>query len=155
MTSNISKTFVFILFAFFVLFTSCEMIEGGAGGEEQIADLQAQITELNSENDELRSKIEKAKKFPNIPRLTSTPAREYFIAEVAITKEATPPTGWAFCDGKIMAPGDDPTLFSLIGTAYGGDGRSTFYYPNYKELEKDLDGERFVIATSGVYPPRQ
>jgi microcystin-dependent protein len=40
------------------------------------------------------------------------------------------PQGWAFCDGSLLSISENDTLFSLIGTTYGGDGQSTFALPN-------------------------
>jgi microcystin-dependent protein len=40
------------------------------------------------------------------------------------------PYGWAFCDGSLIPISDNPTLFNLIGTTYGGDGVQTFGLPN-------------------------
>jgi microcystin-dependent protein len=40
------------------------------------------------------------------------------------------PTGWAFCDGQLMAIAQNTALFSLLGTTYGGDGRVTFALPD-------------------------
>jgi microcystin-dependent protein len=41
-----------------------------------------------------------------------------------------PPKGWAFCDGQLMPLSQNTALFSLLGTFYGGDGKSTFALPN-------------------------
>jgi microcystin-dependent protein len=41
-----------------------------------------------------------------------------------------PPTGWAFCNGQLMALSQNTALFALLGTFYGGDGKSTFALPN-------------------------
>ena len=40
------------------------------------------------------------------------------------------PAGWAFCNGALMPISENETLFNLIGTTYGGDGRETFALPN-------------------------
>lgn len=40
------------------------------------------------------------------------------------------PTGWATCDGRLMSVSQNTALFSLLGTQYGGDGRTTFGLPN-------------------------
>jgi microcystin-dependent protein len=53
-----------------------------------------------------------------------------FVAEIAMFPFNFPPTGWAFCDGQLMPISQNTALFSLIGTYYGGDGRSTFALPN-------------------------
>lgn len=53
-----------------------------------------------------------------------------FVAEIRIFPFNFPPKGWAFCDGQLMAISQNTALFSLLGTTYGGDGRSTFALPN-------------------------
>ncbi len=53
-----------------------------------------------------------------------------FVAEVRIFAINFPPKGWAFCDGQLLAISQNGALFSLLGTTYGGDGRSTFVLPN-------------------------
>jgi microcystin-dependent protein len=40
--------------------------------------------------------------------------------------------GWAFCDGRLLAISENPTLFQLIGTTYGGDGQTTFALPDLR-----------------------
>ncbi len=42
------------------------------------------------------------------------------------------PRGWAFCDGQLLAISENQALFSLIGTNYGGDGRTTFALPDLR-----------------------
>src|SRR5438045_4755652 len=53
-----------------------------------------------------------------------------FVAEIRIFGFNFPPTGWAFCDGQLMPISQNTALFSLLGTTYGGDGKSTFALPN-------------------------
>lgn len=53
-----------------------------------------------------------------------------FVAEIRIFPFNFPPLGWAFCDGQLMPISQNTALFSLLGTTYGGDGRSTFALPN-------------------------
>lgn len=55
-----------------------------------------------------------------------------FIGEVRIFTFDYPPSGWAFCSGQLMAISQNSTLFSIIGTLYGGDGRVTYQLPNLK-----------------------
>ena len=55
---------------------------------------------------------------------------EPFIAEVRIVGFNFAPRGWAFCDGQLLPISQNTALFSLLGTTYGGDGRSTFALPN-------------------------
>jgi microcystin-dependent protein len=53
-----------------------------------------------------------------------------FIAEIRIFPFNFPPKGWAFCDGQLMSISQNTALFSLLGTTYGGDGKSNFALPN-------------------------
>ena len=53
-----------------------------------------------------------------------------FVAEIRIFPFNFPPTGWAFCNGQLMPISQNTALFSLLGTMYGGDGKSTFALPN-------------------------
>jgi microcystin-dependent protein len=55
---------------------------------------------------------------------------EPFIAEVRIFAGNFAPRGWAFCNGQLLPIAQNTALFSLIGTTYGGDGRTTTALPN-------------------------
>lgn len=55
---------------------------------------------------------------------------EPFISEMAIFGFNFAPRGWATADGQILSTGEHSALFALVGTTYGGDGRSTFALPN-------------------------
>ena len=55
---------------------------------------------------------------------------EPFIAEIKIFAGNFAPRGWSFCDGQILSIAQNTSLFSLIGTIYGGDGRTTTALPN-------------------------
>jgi len=55
---------------------------------------------------------------------------DQFLAEIRIFPFNFPPTGWAFCDGQIMPISQNTALFALLGTTYGGDGKSTFALPD-------------------------
>jgi microcystin-dependent protein len=52
-----------------------------------------------------------------------------FLAEIRIFPFAFPPRGWATCDGQLLSISQNTALFSLVGTYYGGDGRTTFALP--------------------------
>jgi microcystin-dependent protein len=56
-----------------------------------------------------------------------------FVGEIRIFPFNFPPTGWAFCSGQLLPISQNTALFALLGTFYGGDGKSTFALP-------DLDG---------------
>ncbi|MEA2870128.1 MAG: hypothetical protein QOH67_104 [Hyphomicrobiales bacterium] len=53
-----------------------------------------------------------------------------FVAEIRIFGFQFAPKGWAFCDGQLLPLSQNTALFSLLGTTYGGDGKSTFALPN-------------------------
>ena len=53
-----------------------------------------------------------------------------FVAEIRIFPFNFAPKGWAFCDGQLLPISQNTALFSLLGTTYGGDGKSTFALPN-------------------------
>lgn len=55
---------------------------------------------------------------------------EPFTAEIRIFAGNFAPRGWAFCDGQLLPIAQNTALFSLIGTTYGGDGRTTTALPN-------------------------
>jgi microcystin-dependent protein len=53
-----------------------------------------------------------------------------FVAEIRIFPFNFAPSGWAWCDGQLLPISQNTALFSLLGTTYGGDGKSTFALPN-------------------------
>lgn len=53
-----------------------------------------------------------------------------FVAEIRIFPFNFAPRGWAWCDGQLLPLSQNTALFSLLGTTYGGDGKSTFALPN-------------------------
>ena len=55
---------------------------------------------------------------------------EPFIAEIKIFAGNFAPRGWTFCDGQVLPIAQNTALFSLIGTTYGGDARTTMGLPN-------------------------
>ena len=55
---------------------------------------------------------------------------DQFVGEIRIFPFNFAPKGWAFCDGQLMPISQNTALFSLLGTQYGGDGKSTFALPN-------------------------
>lgn len=65
-----------------------------------------------------------------------------FVAEVRIFAGNFAPTGWAQCNGQLLPLSQNTALFSLLGTYYGGDGKSTFALP-------DLQGRVALHAGQG------
>lgn len=67
---------------------------------------------------------------------------EPFIATIMGFGGNFAPRGWAFCNGQLLAISQNDALFSILGTIYGGDGRTTFGLP-------DLRGRMFIGAGDG------
>ena len=59
-------------------------------------------------------------------------AQEGFIGEIRLFAGNFAPRGWAFCDGQILKISDNAALYSIIGTTYGGDGRTSFALPDLR-----------------------
>ena len=57
---------------------------------------------------------------------------EPFIGQIQAFPYNFAPRGWALCDGQLLAISQNTALFSLIGTTYGGDGRTTFGLPDLR-----------------------
>ena len=57
---------------------------------------------------------------------------EPFIGEMRWVPYNFAPRGWAFCDGQLLPINQNDALFSLLGTTYGGDGRTTFALPDVR-----------------------
>jgi microcystin-dependent protein len=77
---------------------------------------------------------------------------EPFLGELKIVAFNFAPRGWAFCDGQILPISQNQSLYSLLGTMYGGDGRTAFALP-------DLRGRAAVHAgptiTQGQKPGQE
>ncbi|HAE13956.1 MAG: tail fiber protein [Chitinophagales bacterium] len=103
------------------------------------------------------------------------------LGEVRLFAGSFAPRGWAFCDGQILNISEYSALFSIIGTYYGGDGRTTFALPDLRgavpvgvglsngantldvgesvKLGRDANGVKglgmhYIICTSGIFPSR-
>jgi hypothetical protein len=61
------------------------------------------------------------------------------------------PKGYAMCQGQLMQISQNTALFSILGTTYGGDGRSNFALPKLSGPE----GTSYIIAVTGIYPSRE
>ena len=70
-------------------------------------------------------------------------AQNQYLGEIKICSFNFAPKGWAFCEGQLLAISQNPALYSLLGTTYGGNGQTNFALP-------DLRG-RMVIGTGDGY----
>jgi microcystin-dependent protein len=72
-----------------------------------------------------------------------------FIGEIRMFGGNFAPVGWAFCDGALMPIDQNPALFQLIGTTYGGDGQTTFALPNLQSRIPLHVGPGFALGQTG------
>ena len=80
---------------------------------------------------------------------------EPFVGEIRMFAGNFAPRGWAFCDGQLLAVSQNDALFSLLGTIYGGDGRTTFGLPDLRGPHTSASGARgrvFLPAGSARRP---
>jgi microcystin-dependent protein len=64
-----------------------------------------------------------------------------FVAEIRTFPFSFAPKGWAFCDGQLLPLSQNTALFSLLGTTYGGDGKSNFALPNLQGSAPMFNGQ--------------
>ncbi len=78
-----------------------------------------------------------------------------FVAEIRIWACNFAPTGWAQCNGQLLPISQNTALFSLLGTTYGGDGKSTFALPDMQGIvpmnwgQSNTGTEYFIGQTAG------
>ena len=90
-----------------------------------------------------------------------------FVAEIRIFPFNFAPKGWAWCDGQLLPLSQNTALFSLLGTMYGGDGKSNFALPNMQgnrpmfwgqgpglsvHDEGEMSGSQFVTLLESEIP---
>lgn len=79
------------------------------------------------------------------------------IGELKLFAGDFAPKNWMFCEGQELRIAQFTALYSVLGTAYGGDGRTTFGLPDMTKFEKLMAGRtgnksRYIIAVAGTYP---
>lgn len=72
-----------------------------------------------------------------------------FVGEIRMFGGNFAPAGWMFCEGQLLPIAQNDTLFTLIGTTYGGDGQSTFALPDLRGRIPIHQGSGFVLAQTG------
>jgi microcystin-dependent protein len=79
-----------------------------------------------------------------------------FLGQVVTFPYSFCPRGWAATNGQLLPISQNTALFSLLGTTYGGDGRTTFALPNLKAKTTLTTGAILVscIALQGIFPSR-
>lgn len=74
---------------------------------------------------------------------------EPFLGEIRLMSFNFAPKGWALCNGQSMPINQNQGLFSLLGTTYGGDGRTTFNLPNLQGRVPVHEGSGFTLGELG------
>jgi microcystin-dependent protein len=91
-----------------------------------------------------------------------------FVGEICKYPYSFAPKGWAYCHGQVMSIISNQALFSLLGTTFGGDGRTTFKLPDLRPKDANgnpiqlrvgeiHEGKVYIesfISLQGLYPPR-
>lgn len=77
---------------------------------------------------------------------------ELFLAQIILVPYGSVPDGSLPCDGRLLAVNTNQALFSLIGTNFGGDGRTNFAIPDLRSITPP--SMIYAIITSGVFPTR-
>lgn len=72
-----------------------------------------------------------------------------FLAQIVMFGGNFAPRGWAFCDGQLLPISSNTALFSLLGTTYGGDGRTSFGLPDLRGRVPIHDGSGNGPGLSG------
>jgi len=77
---------------------------------------------------------------------------DIFLGEIIILPINFAPKGFILCDGQLLPIAQNPALFSLIGTTFGGNGTTTFALPDYSGQAPA--GSNYYIAIEGIYPQK-
>jgi microcystin-dependent protein len=72
-----------------------------------------------------------------------------YVGEIRMFAGNFAPAGWMFCEGQLLSIAENETLFTLIGTTYGGDGQSTFALPDLRGRLPIHQGNGFTLAETG------
>lgn len=78
---------------------------------------------------------------------------EHYLGQIQLFPYVFAPKGWVRCEGQIVKIVAHEALYSLLGTIYGGDGRTTFALPDLRGKEP-LRGLHYCIALEGLYPSK-
>ncbi|MFM9276621.1 phage tail protein [Paenibacillus jiagnxiensis] len=76
-----------------------------------------------------------------------------FLGEIQLYPYNFAPIGWMKAEGQLLLISENSTLFSLIGTNFGGDGRTTFALPDLRGASP-VPGVSYFISMTGTYPSR-
>ena len=75
---------------------------------------------------------------------------DQFVCQINLFAFNFAPQGWAPCAGQILPIAQNTAIYTLLGNAYGGDGKTTFALPDYRGLAPQ--GMQYCIALQGIWP---
>lgn len=108
------------LFASLTLFFT-STITNSTSTDQTVAKLSADMAKVNAELAALK-----------LEKVEGSSWDEPALGEITIFGGTFAPRGWAFCNGQLLSIAQNSALFSLLGTTYGGDGRTTFGLPDLR-----------------------
>lgn len=79
---------------------------------------------------------------------------EPYLGEIQLYPYTFTPKGWLKADGRLLLISQNTALFSLLGTSYGGDGKTTFALPDLRGASP-VPGVFYYISVEGIYPSRE
>jgi len=103
----------------FFFLTSASSVEHS--NNESLAQLSADIAKKKAELNALKT-----------AKSETVISSDPFIGEISMFAGNFAPRGWAFCDGQLLPISQNQALFSILGTIYGGDGRTSFAVPDLR-----------------------
>ena len=88
------------------------------------------------------------------PVAPATAQSEPYIGQTSYFPYTFCPRNWSEADGKLLEISSYSALFSLLGTNYGGDGRTTFALPDFRTNGQDYSKGRWCVSLEGIFPSR-
>jgi microcystin-dependent protein len=120
--SNLITTSLLVVFTITLgglLFTSSSTVDHSTS--EAILELSTELADMKAELKNLKSVDE-----------NKAVSADPLLGEVTLFAGNFAPRGWAFCHGQLLSIASNSALFSILGTTYGGDGRTTFALPDLR-----------------------
>ena len=87
------------------------------------------------------------------PQAEEVESMEPTLGQIQLFPYNFAPKDWAFCEGQLLPISSNSALYSLIGTQFGGDGRTTFALPDMRGNDP-VPNTRYCIALTGEFPSR-
>ncbi len=79
---------------------------------------------------------------------------DYLIGQIALFPYGFAPRGWMLCNGQLLQVSQNNALYSLLGSRFGGNDKTTFAIPNLQGAEPQ-PGTAYYICTAGLYPAKE